>query len=145
MQRVAGATESANASPRAVLRNVTYSLLSFVVSAGAGLFLTPLLLARLGASGYGLWALALAFVSYVGLAELGIGAATWKEVATAEAREDERRISVVLSSSRLIFAGVAILGCVIMTGIILALPRFIHGFPSEGLAQLRNALAILAV
>jgi O-antigen/teichoic acid export membrane protein len=135
---------TANASSRSIVRNSAASFLSFGVNAIAGFIVTPFLLRGLGASGFGLWALVLSIVGYVSLVELGIGAATWREVAAAEANAARHTLDEVLGSSRLLYLAVSLIGVVVMVPVVAALPHLVN-LPSHSVGQARVALSILAI
>ena len=56
---------------KTVFRNVVANWASYVVTAVVGFLLAPLLLHRLGNTGYGLWTLVLSLTGYFGLLDLG--------------------------------------------------------------------------
>ena len=90
-----------------IVRNSTTNALRGGLSFVLVLFLTPFIISRLGATGFGIWALTNALVSYVGLIDLGIGSALVKFVAEYQAKGDDAQINVLLNTA---FAIYAILG-----------------------------------
>lgn len=134
---------SANASSQSVVRNTLAGFLSFGVNALTGFVVTPFLLWHLGASGFGLWALLLSVTGYVALVELGIGTATSREVAAAEAAPGgPHTVDEVLASSRLLYLIVSALGVAVMVPVVLFLPILIN-LPDESVYDARLALSIL--
>jgi O-antigen/teichoic acid export membrane protein len=136
---------SANATARSVIRNTAASYLSFGVNAVASFIVTPFLLRDLGVGGFGLWALVFSIVGYVSLIELGIGAATWREVAVVDAQTDsEHTLDEVLGSSRLLYLVVAVVGIVAILPVAAALPHIVN-LPNGSDGEARTALLVLAV
>src|SRR4051812_6416075 len=85
-----------NRSARAISRNATLGLLTFFSGSLTGLIATPLLFSHMGQRAFGLWVFLLGLVGYVGIIELGVGTATWRGIAAAQARGDDAGIAVVL-------------------------------------------------
>ncbi|MBI3769764.1 MAG: polysaccharide biosynthesis protein [Deltaproteobacteria bacterium] len=69
-----------------ILHNVASNYAAMLLSLGVGLLLTPFVLARLGPTIYGLWALVGSIVSYGSLLDFAISAAIIKYVAEHRAR-----------------------------------------------------------
>jgi O-antigen/teichoic acid export membrane protein len=93
-----------------VLRNVASNYAAMLVSLGVGLFLTPFVLARLGATTYGLWVLVGSIVSYGSLLDFAISAAIIKYVAEHRARgehEEARRMVATAVASYLVAGAIA--------------------------------------
>ena len=102
---------SAEVSPapsRVVLRNSAYNAAGFVWSAGVLFFQVTWLLAKLGPEQYGLWSLAIAVSSQVGLLDFGFGSTLVRFVAAARGRGDEREIGRIVTNAVLVYAGVAL-------------------------------------
>lgn len=81
-------------------------------------FLTPLLVNKLGAEGYGLWTLVMATVAFLGLMDLGFGTGVVKYVSEAEAAGDPERRNRVVSTIGLVYllvAGAAALGVAVLS------------------------------
>jgi O-antigen/teichoic acid export membrane protein len=70
------------------LLNILSSYLRFVVSIGAVVFVTPLIIERIGLESYGIWALVLATVGLLGLMDFGLATSAVKFVAEKTGQSD---------------------------------------------------------
>ena len=122
--------------------NVIWAWASVIVSAVAGLLLTPYLIRKLGSDGYGVWALCFSLVDYYWFFDLGFRSATVKYVAHHTAREELEKISEVLSTSLLYAAILAVfLGLIVP----LNLSRITHFFKVAPAYQSAFTLLLLLV
>ena len=98
--------------------NVLWNWLGTCVSLFIGLVLSPYLIAKLGAEGYGVWALTFSLVEYCWLFDLGFRSATVKFVAHHAARGeiDEIRKTVSTAFVYSALAGGAILSLAVALG-----------------------------
>jgi len=98
--------------------NVLWNWLGTGVSLFIGLALSPYLILKLGADGYGVWALTFSLVEYYWLFDLGFRSATVKFVAHYSAIGDEEQVRSVVSTAFVYsaIAGAAILGIVAAAG-----------------------------
>jgi O-antigen/teichoic acid export membrane protein len=132
----------ANADNVAVIRNALMGYGGWAVNLAIGLVVTPILLRRLGAEGFGAWTLALTVASYVGMVELGLGVATVRELASSLAVGDKARASIVASSARSTYLAMACAG-VAMLVVLVALPGVVIGTGDVSTAQVRLAVLVL--
>ena len=122
--------------------SVIWSWASVLVSAIAGLLLTPYLIRKLGSDGYGVWALCFSLVDYYWFFDLGFRSATVKFVAHHTAREERERVSEVLSTSLLYATILAVfLGLIVS----LNLSRITHFFQVAPAYQSAFPLLLLLV
>jgi O-antigen/teichoic acid export membrane protein len=84
---------------RRFIRNVVWNWLSSGLALLAGLFLSPLLIHKLGPDGYGVWVLCFALVEYYWLFDLGFRSAVVKFVAHYAAMNDEQGVNRVVSTA----------------------------------------------
>lgn len=84
------------------------SYVRFLAGMAAVVFVTPIAVGELGASGFGLWALALASIGLVGLLESGITSSAVRYAAAAEGAGDEAGRNRCLSTLALLGALVGI-------------------------------------
>jgi O-antigen/teichoic acid export membrane protein len=101
---------------------------------------TPLMLQKLGASGFGMYALIGAFAGYLGLLDLGLGAAVTRYVAASRARNDERTAGGVVSLSLAIQCGMSLVAMLVGVALYHRLGSFFGETLSD--AQLRDARAM---
>jgi len=64
-----------------IIRNSVFNSIGHIWATGVAFVLTPYIVRRLGAEQYGMWILILAWLSYVGLLDLGLGEAVIKYLA----------------------------------------------------------------
>lgn len=115
------ASASLNAQPRAVARNALSGYATLMLGALVGFIVTPIMLRELGVSGFGVWALALGAVGYLGLLEVGLGIATTTRIAAVESQGYEA-VSRVLSTSVTLCLGVVVVGLCATAGLVWIFP-----------------------
>ena len=133
---------SVNGSGRRVARNVAFNYGAFLLQVFLGLALAPSLLRGLGNERFGTLTLVGALASYVGVAELGLGTATVRAVASSGAQDDRRAVEGVLSTSLALYLLVATVGLGVLGVLAVLLPRL---GVTEGVSEARVALLALGV
>ena len=88
------------------VRNVLWNWLGTAVSLFIGFVLSPYLILKLGADGYGVWAITFSLVEYYWFFDLGFRSATVKFVAHYSATGDDDGVRAVISTS-LVFSSLA--------------------------------------
>lgn len=126
------------------MRNTAAGYLSFGVNSLLGFLVTPYLLHHLGVDGFGVWVLVLSIIGYVGLVELGLGAATARQVAAAGAGGADDSVEAILGSSRLLYLGVAAVGVLLMAPVVALLPHLVR-IPEASVGPARGALSLLVL
>lgn len=101
--RPASVGGAANASGRQLLRNFATSYLGLLVSTLLSLLLTPIVLHRIGSSGYGLWVAITLLTSYVGFVGGGIETAAVQQIAASIGNGDTERLKEVAATARVFF------------------------------------------
>ncbi|HVV36707.1 MAG TPA: lipopolysaccharide biosynthesis protein [Acidimicrobiales bacterium] len=145
-------TEPAPDRPVAFRRRVLVNTLSTGVAniwaIVVGLVTLPLLLHGMGAASFGTWVLVQTFsavTGWISLADLGVGTATTRNVATKAARDDRDGVTTTVTSALSVFVGVgALCALVLVTVGRRFLPALFHT-PHALRADLRFALALFAV
>jgi O-antigen/teichoic acid export membrane protein len=132
----------ANADNFAVARNAVTGYAAWAVNLLIGIVVTPILLRRLGAEGFGAWTLALTLASYVGVVELGLGVATVRHLASALAVGDRVRASVVASSALSTYLVMAFVGLAVL-GVLVALPGVVVDTRDVSSEHVRLAVFVL--
>ncbi|HYL37274.1 MAG TPA: oligosaccharide flippase family protein [Bryobacteraceae bacterium] len=120
---IEGRTQPPDRGQRFV-RNVLWNWLGTIVSLFIGFILSPYLIAKLGADGYGVWAITFALVEYYWFFDLGFRSATVKFVAHYSATGDRENVRTVISTVFL-FSGVA---AGVVFSMMAVLSRHIEGF-----------------
>ena len=136
-----GRPGSRNASPRAVVFNAFSGYVTLAMGALVGLIATPILLHNLGSTRYGLWSILIQTVGYIGLAELGLSAATTNRIAGVENRGSEAMQEVV-STAWLLFLGVATVALLASAAFCLVVPA-LFSVPGAIRSQARLAFLFL--
>jgi O-antigen/teichoic acid export membrane protein len=89
------------------LLNILSSYLRFVVSIGAVVFVTPLIIERIGLESYGIWALVLATVGLLGLMDFGLATSAVKFIAEKTGQSDSAGRNRVLSVLMTLYSAIA--------------------------------------
>jgi O-antigen/teichoic acid export membrane protein len=123
--------------PRRFRRSVTSSYLRTVTQAGVALVLTPVLVHGLGKTDYGIWTVVLSLALYLELFEFGLGAATVKAIAEAEAVGDRERTRRSIATSFWMLAAPGVGALLVGVSLAAAFP-FVFQIPdrSEEAAQI---------
>jgi len=109
---------------RRFVRNVLWSWLGTIVSLFIGLVLSPYLILKLGADGYGVWAITFSLVEYYWFFDFGFRSATVKFVAHYAATGDGQGVRSVISTV-LVYSSAA--GAIIL-GALAVLAKHIEPF-----------------
>lgn len=80
----------------------------------AGFLVAPLLIARLGLDGYGVWVILFSLVAFLTLFDLGVRAAVARMVAFHRAKDDPARVGEAMSTAVAILAGLGGLAFAVM-------------------------------
>jgi O-antigen/teichoic acid export membrane protein len=89
--------------------NVGSSYARFVVAIGAVVFVTPVIIERVGLEAYGIWALVLATVGLLGLMDFGLATSAVKFIAERTGDADRDGRNRVMSALLTIYTGISIL------------------------------------
>src|SRR5215510_12887367 len=81
------------------LINVLWSWLGGGVNLFAGIILTPYIIRKLGADGYGIWSLLFSLVSYYTLLDFGIRSAIIRYSAHFLARKEPSKINEIVNTA----------------------------------------------
>ena len=110
----------------------------------AGFVVAPLLVRRLGTTGYGLWIVIGSLSGYFGLLDLGLRGSVGRQLAFHRARKDHEATNRTLSSA---FAILGTLGILIVLATLLAAGLFVRIFepPPELIDEARLALLIVGI
>lgn len=134
----------ANADNRQLARNFLTSYLGFGAACLMGLFLTPVVLRRLGPEDYGLWIVISTLGGYLAIIGAGVETAAVREIAACIASGDMCRLREVVATARAFFlasgstAGFLIIAIVPFVG-------QLFGVSHQLLGAARLSLALTAV
>src|SRR5262245_29450517 len=94
-------------------RNISYSVLGYVWPIVFALFITPIIIFRLGVKVYGIYLFVNTIISLLGLLDLGISAAVTKYLASYYGQKNWDGISRLIRSANSLFLTVGIFGLLI--------------------------------
>ena len=124
-----------------IARNSALNLIGFTIPLLAGLISVPVITRELGAARFGLLSLAFAILEYSTLFDLGLGAATTREVSASLAKRDEN-VSVLISGSILSQMLLGSAGALILIGFAPLLADHVFVIPPD----MRNeAIAVFRI
>jgi len=125
------------------VRNVLANWGAFVISAAAGLFVSPFVVRTLGASSYGVWIIIGSLTGTLNFLDLGIRSAVIRFVARNHAREDHDAASRIVGTARLVLlsAGGIVL---LLSGVFAARLEIWFNLPPELAPTARLVLIIAA-
>ncbi len=132
------------ASPPSTLRQVRNVLVSwgaFVLSAGAGLFLSPFVVKSLGADVYGLWTIVGSLTGSLGIFDLGMRSAVVRFLSREHARGDHEAATRLAAQLRALFGVASVLVILLGAALIIWLPAF-FSVPVHLVTSGRLALAL---
>ncbi len=109
---------------RRFVNNVLWNWLGTAVSLFIGFVLSPYLILKLGADGYGVWAITFSLVEYYWFFDLGFRSATVKFVAHYSATGDASNVRAVISTA-LVYSTLA--GALVL-GVVFALATYVQRF-----------------
>lgn len=99
------------------VRNVLSNWGGFLFTAVVSFFLAPYIVAKLGATSYGVWALIGSLVGYLGLLDLGVRSAVTKFIASYHSAGNHNSASDIKSAALLIFTVSGLLAVILAAGI----------------------------
>jgi len=96
-----------------LLRNTVAGWFEMLVLLVSTIIVTPLLIARLGKEGYGVWMLVGQVIAYLAILDLGVGSSVGRFVAKYEAGKDYPRLSRIVNSAICLFLVSSVLICLV--------------------------------
>ncbi len=94
---------------RSFAGNAVWSVLGVIVSLAAGLLLSPFIIRKLGAEGYGVWSLAFSLTGYYSFLDFGVRSAIINYTARESAHGNHEKINEFLSTAVAFTAAVTVL------------------------------------
>jgi O-antigen/teichoic acid export membrane protein len=126
----------------ATARSSLYSFTAFIWSAVVLVAITPLLIRHLGAEGYGIYALTIATVGFVGLLEFGMGTSLVQLLATRFARNEDEEARATIGASIVFYMVVGVAGTSIAVSIGLLFTSRLFSLSNEATADARFAFVV---
>jgi O-antigen/teichoic acid export membrane protein len=130
---------------RVVAYNTLLNLAGRVVSGGVFLLVTPYIIHRLGADGYGILSIAWLALAYFGILDLGVSAALVKYLAEYLNPPQSDRIRVLFWSSLLVQVLFGLLGGAAVAALVPFATDKLFGIPPTWAADARASFYILAL
>jgi len=93
------------------LRNVIWSWTGVGINILLGLFLSPILVRKLGVAQYGVWVLLFSTMDYLRLLDFGLRAAVINRCARQNAQQDWRGVNQTINTAILYFLAMSAIGC----------------------------------
>jgi O-antigen/teichoic acid export membrane protein len=103
-----------NVTVEALTRSSAYAALSSIWHIGSRIFLTPLILAKIGLEGYGIWALLFSVAGPINTVGASFGLAYAKFTAEYEGRRDYTGLNQLLGSAILLIGGFALVAMTVV-------------------------------
>lgn len=107
------------------LRNASYNLVGYILPMAFALFITPIVVLKLGIKEYGIYIFVTSVIGVLGLLDLGLGSATTKLISHAHGKNDREGILRIVSSSNLLFFLTGLLGVIASVAITLFGPSLL--------------------
>ena len=123
-------------------RNLLSNWGGFMFQVLVAFALTPYIVASLGNTYYGIWALIVSMTGYYGLFDLGFSASLTQYVTRYFATGDFKRLNQSVSTGFVLLAGLSLTLLVVSIGLALAAER-IFEIPTEAAGELRVAILIV--
>ena len=92
-----------------LIRNSTFNLIGFVLTTPIQFIIIPYIISRVGIDGYGIWALVISFMGYIGLSDLGISPALTKFIAEYHAHNDQAVVNKLVNTAFVIYVFVGVI------------------------------------
>jgi O-antigen/teichoic acid export membrane protein len=127
---------------KVLIRNVSTNWLTLVLNIVVFYFLTPYVIAKLGADVYGVWVLVVSVTTFIQLMDFGMAGALRRFISHHEARNESEEITSIISNIFFIYSIVALL---VATTVILLYFYLLPIFEiSPELAELSRAAFLIA-
>lgn len=116
--------------------NVFSNWTTYAVSLAISFVISPLMVHKLGDTGYGIWALSLQVGTFIGILDFGLRVALTRYVTHYHAKDEMGQLHDALSVALTALAGLGILSLMVTSVLIYFLPRIVHVPPGmESLAR----------
>ncbi len=130
-------------SNRLVSNSLTGTAL-FIINILIMFIMSPVIVKALGNRDYGLWEMVMGVVGYMGLLDIGIGAALLRYVAVSHAQKDRQELQNIISTAQVFFLAI---GLIAVTALLLLsrFPNLLVGRESVDTNYLGMVLILFAV
>jgi O-antigen/teichoic acid export membrane protein len=132
------------ATRQQLARNLTSGWVLLVAEVAVAFVLTPYIIAKLGTAAYGVWALMLSVVGYMGLVDIGIRGSVGRYVNHYLALKDGKALDEVVGTANVVLTGLSIVALVGSFVIAAHFQTLFPKTPPELLNDIQVALPLLA-
>jgi O-antigen/teichoic acid export membrane protein len=129
---------------RHIARSVLSNWFAMAATLAVGFLLQPFIVHRLGDVAYGVWALAISSISYLGLLDLGMASSVVRFVSKGHATQDHQLASDALSAVLWVRLQIAAL-IMVLSGVLAALFPLVFKIPPAMSADAREAILVIGV
>jgi O-antigen/teichoic acid export membrane protein len=126
-------------------RNLSSGGLLLVAEVAVALVLTPFIIVKLGAAAYGVWAVMISVIGYMGLIDVGIRGSVGRYVNHYLALQDRRAVSEVVGTANVILTGLAAIAFLAALVLAAFFEQVFAKTPPELLDEVRFSLPLLAL
>ena len=107
------------------LKNTTYNMIGYVWPMFFSLFITPIIIVRLGVKNYGIYLFVNAIISLFGLLDLGLGTALTKHMSHYYGQKDDKAIATLAHSGNSLFLIIGVIGLLLSAAIAFGGPQLL--------------------
>ncbi|MFQ5592127.1 MAG: lipopolysaccharide biosynthesis protein [Phycisphaerae bacterium] len=134
----------AEITARGLARNSAYALVAQLWRVGSRFILTPLIIAKIGLDGYGVWTLLFVICAYVTAIDVNFGVAYSKYTAEYDAKRDYDRLAQIVGSGMTLIGSIAAVALTVIWFFRAPILRTL-GVPAEMLEQAGQALLLVSI
>jgi O-antigen/teichoic acid export membrane protein len=129
---------------RHIARNVFFNWFGTIANMAVGFFLAPFIVHRLGNVAYGVWALAISVVAYMGLLDLGMQSSVLRFVSKGHTQKDHKSASDAISAALWVRLQISLLVLLISVCLAVAFPHLFK-VPHELASDARKAILLIGL
>ncbi|UCG16674.1 MAG: oligosaccharide flippase family protein [Phycisphaerales bacterium] len=129
---------------RSLGRSSAYGAIAQIWHIGSRFVLTPLIIAKLGLEGYGVWTLLFTLCAYVSVINTSFGISYSKFTAEYDAKRDYRSLAQILGSGMMLIGSIAVVALTVLWLCRLPILRTLR-VPHDMLPQAGDALLVVSV
>jgi O-antigen/teichoic acid export membrane protein len=129
---------------RHIVRNVMFNWFGTIANMAVGFFLAPFILHRLGDVAYGVWALAVSVVGYLGLLDLGMQSSVLRFVSKGHTKGNHQDASDVISAALWVRLQLSVLALLLSAALSAAFP-FLFKIPAAIASDARIAILLIGL
>jgi O-antigen/teichoic acid export membrane protein len=133
------------ATHKQLARNLASGWVLLVAEVAVAFVLTPFIIMKLGAAAYGVWALMISVIGYMGLIDIGIRGSVGRYVNHYMALKDSQAVDEVVGTANVVLTGLSVVALAVAFAIATHFQQLFPKTPPALLEDIRFALPLLAV